>query len=85
MDGNHMPQDKTEGLRLLRLAAGKNESSAMHDLGLRYLEGRGIPKDYQESCTGFNPLLMQATHPRKLIWATCTNRPSAFPPTTSRP
>ncbi len=44
-----MPQDDAEAVRWYRLAAEQGDAGAQNNLGVMYLEGRGVPQDYVQA------------------------------------
>ena len=48
-NGNGVPQDAAEAVRLYRLAAEQGDASAMTNLGAMYSQGRGVVQDYVQS------------------------------------
>lgn len=41
----NVPADETEALRVFRIASDLGQRGAQYDVGIRYLDGRGLPRD----------------------------------------
>ena len=48
-DGEGVPQDDAEAVKLLRLAADQGYATAQYNLGVMYYDGQGVPKDLVEA------------------------------------
>lgn len=51
--------DHAEAARLFRLAAEQGSISALHNLGMLYVRGNGVPQDYAEALRWFRPAAEQ--------------------------
>ena len=52
-DGQGVPQDDAEALKLFRLAADQGYAMAQCNLGMMYYFGEGVPPDYAEAVKWF--------------------------------
>jgi hypothetical protein len=52
--GQGVPQDYTQAVRWLRLAAGQGIDVAQNQLGLMYYKGQGVPLDYTQAHVWLN-------------------------------
>jgi hypothetical protein len=52
-NGDGVPQDDAEAVRLYRRAADQGHARAQNNLGFMYATGRGVPQDYAEAVRWF--------------------------------
>ncbi len=53
-EGQGVPQDYKEAIRLYRLSADQGFAKAQSNLGVKYYEGQGVPQDYVSAHMWFN-------------------------------
>lgn len=49
IDGFGVPEDKEQGIKLIREAAEKGDATSMFAIGQCYLNGDGVPQDQKEA------------------------------------
>ena len=71
--------------KLYRKAAEQGDAAAQNNLGFMYINGEGVPQDYQEALKWYSLAAEQGHADANTISVSCTTTVRAYPRTTKRP